>query len=317
MKKLNIVIGVILSIAAIWAIAHSVDWHTLLDQLHQFNVWYLVFLFVFSPSIMFVRTLRWKRIISRHHTVPLSTIFLVNYVGFFLNAVLPAKIGEFARAELLKQKQGISRGYLLGTVFAERLLDSVMLLLFLLFSAFCSPMVMNIVEANKLRITVFLAAFLVILLLIFNRKLGSYLFRFFPKLEHKLVALHDSFLQSMESLGKFSTLSILLIETLGIWVLSAFGYFLIAAAMQISLPFYAYSFLIAIAAFGMIIPSGPGNIGVYHGIIMIALLLFIPGQNEKALSFALISHAMSFSGSLLFGSVSYYLLGVDYSQLRK
>ena len=317
MKKANLLIGVLFSAATIWVISRVVDWSLLLTQILRFDTKYFIFLLFLAPLSMSLRTLRWKIIISSRYTVDFKTLFFANYLGFYLNYILPAKMGEFARAELIKQKKDINRGFMVGTIFSERLFDSAILLGFLCVSAIFSPVVSKIVFANKMNITVFILGVCVALFVITNRVIVQYLLSLLPRLQDRLHNMYENFIQSLEGLRNKISFFWLFLLTLSIWTLSAFGYYLIGAGLHIFLPFYAYSFLIATAAFGMIIPSAPGNIGVYHGIVMIALLQFIPGQTEKALSFAIISHAYNFALSMVFGTISYFILGVDFSKLRK
>jgi uncharacterized protein (TIRG00374 family) len=87
-----------------------------------------------------------------------------------------------------------------------------------------------------------------------------------------------------------------------IWGLTLLSTYSILWGLDVILPVYAYLFIIAAGVFGMVIPSTSGGIGVYHAISTAALLLFrvVP---EKALAFAIISHAFDFFPNIILGII--------------
>jgi uncharacterized membrane protein YbhN (UPF0104 family) len=83
-----------------------------------------------------------------------------------------------------------------------------------------------------------------------------------------------------------------------IWSITLVMFFIIMKDLSISIPFYAYFFIVSAGTFGMIIPSTSANVGVYHAVAMGSLMLFMVPK-EQALSFAIIAHAFDFFPNII------------------
>src|SRR5690606_18342196 len=84
------------------------------------------------PCGSFVRALRghvpvvpWRPDTSRYSRISAVSI------GFMANNILPARIGEFARAYAFSRMEPVGAAAAFGTLVVERLLDGIVLLLFL------------------------------------------------------------------------------------------------------------------------------------------------------------------------------------------
>ncbi len=72
--------------------------------------------------------------------------------------------------------------------------------------------------------------------------------------------------------------------------------------MGVSLPFHAYFFIVAVSSMGMVIPSSPGNIGVYHAIAMGAIMLFMVNK-DTALAIAILANIFDLIPSIILGTL--------------
>jgi uncharacterized membrane protein YbhN (UPF0104 family) len=77
-----------------------------------------------------VRTLRWRLMLTnaahREQVAPnyrSRDLFQILYISWFVNAVVPAKLGDIYRAYMARANYGTSLTRTLGTVFSERVLD--------------------------------------------------------------------------------------------------------------------------------------------------------------------------------------------------
>lgn len=306
---IRIVIGIVFSIFAIYIISKHIDFKQLVITLKLFDLRLIIVLLLFYPTSIYIRCLRWRCLIEQKVDPPNQFLIGAMMVGFFANYFLPAKMGEVLRAELVKQKIGTSRSFILTTVFIERLLDAIVLLIFLLFSALFSKTIKNLMSRNIYNILFLVLVFAFVIFTILNRKLLNFLMSFIPRLSRK----SDSILKNIYLAFGFFKRKIVFAKvfllTVALWLILTLYYIIIAHGLNINLPYYGYLFLISMAAFGMILPASPGNIGVYHGIVMAAILIFIPNENEKALSFAIISHAFDLIPAVLFGFISVQYFG--------
>ena len=79
-----------------------------------------------------IRAERWRILLHPSAQVPLRSAFAYLTIGYFANAVLPARLGDPARAYLAGRSFGISSLVTLGTIVVERVSDALTILLVVL-----------------------------------------------------------------------------------------------------------------------------------------------------------------------------------------
>jgi glycosyltransferase 2 family protein len=72
-----------------------------------------------------LRARRWKIILRPVAAIPYSTVARALVVGYGLNTIMPARLGELARAEYVKMDHGLSRLWTLTSIVVERLFDGL------------------------------------------------------------------------------------------------------------------------------------------------------------------------------------------------
>ena len=125
---LAILLGVIFSLGAIALVFREVNGSEVWEQVRQADERYLIAMLSMYPIAMTVRAYRWRLLL--HSRLAYWRGFHIINVGYFLNAVLPFRIGEFARILLVSREpeQNIGAGLSAGT--GERLFDLLMALFF-------------------------------------------------------------------------------------------------------------------------------------------------------------------------------------------
>ena len=300
-RKITIYFGLILSAAFIILIVKMVDFRGVLAAFKTFNLKYIVLLSLLYLYGMIIRTVRWRLLIAQHKKITPTTVFSALVTGFMVNNVLPAKIGELVRAEYIAREGRLSRGFSLGTVFAERMLDTALVLTFLFGSVIFSKPLIALVRENVWFLVILVSVFGLILLILLSKAIQKHLISFLPskyqKLTHELVertAQSVSFLKRKNLFLKVGALTIL------IWLGVVVGFFLIFLAMGIRLPLYGYFTVVSIGSIGMVIPSTSANIGVYDAVVMSAIMLFMIDK-DTALAVAAIAHAFDIVPSIVLG----------------
>lgn len=302
-------VGIIFSVISIYIISDHVNFKQVIDELKLFSPYLTIFLFLFYPCSIYLRSLRWHCLIQQKSQIPINFLIGANVAGFFTNYILPAKLGEVLRAEIVKQKHGVSRSFVLTTIVAERLLDAMVLLIFLTFSTLFSKTIQNLVDQHIFSILLFLLLISFFILFILNKRLIFFVLKFIPVLNKRSNTIITNVLLALSFFKNRILFIKVFLITITLWSVLTIYYLLISIGLDINLPYYGYFFLISMAAFGMILPAAPGNIGVYDGIVMAAILIFFPSETEKALSFAIISHVIDLIPTILFGIISIQYFG--------
>lgn len=138
MKKKHLIIGIVIILLASYYAFKNVSIEELINALSSVKYIYLLpSVFLVSLAFLF-RAIRWRYLIGSIKEVKTINLFSPLMVGFMAN-ILPARAGEFIRAYLLGKKENVSFSASFATVFVERLLDMLMILIMLagvlLFSA--------------------------------------------------------------------------------------------------------------------------------------------------------------------------------------
>lgn len=120
----------IVSFALLAILVYMSDVNSLIDVLGKANIYLLSFGVVAWIFGNITRSLRWKYLlgklnmdISLKDTIPLFT------AGMFLSNISPAKTGEPIRSLLLKRNKGYSFSKSLPSIFIERLMDLITIIL--------------------------------------------------------------------------------------------------------------------------------------------------------------------------------------------
>jgi uncharacterized protein (TIRG00374 family) len=88
---------------------------------------------------MLLRGLRLKQLVSTEASLTVSTASNIIAVGYATNNILPARLGEFARAGMLAERTGLPYALSLTVTFLERLLDGLTILSLFVLAIFVTP----------------------------------------------------------------------------------------------------------------------------------------------------------------------------------
>ncbi len=305
-RNLAIWIGWAISIAFIaWAVL-KMDLAKVWGALAMADYRWVIPAAVLNIVLLISRGFRWRHFIAPIKQVSFMSSFSAMCIGFMANMVLPARIGEFVRAYVLAKKESIPKSSALATVVIERGFDglSVVVMMLLVFTL-VEPPDANDVFWTSLKIAGVSAS---IFFMIFFT--GLYLFhrrvRFMEWAVERLVGflpgeysvkaqeIIEAFRKGFDSIADWRRILKIVLWCAFIWGAAApFNYF-IFQAFDLDLPISA-SFLVLLSQIlGVMVPSAPGFIGVYHA-ATIAGLVFYGVDSELALSVALVLHIIMFT----------------------
>jgi uncharacterized membrane protein YbhN (UPF0104 family) len=72
-----------------------------------------------------VRVVRWRMLLSSSKLLTFGQVGQALIVGYAVNNVLPARLGELFRADFLRRRFDVSRSAALGSIIVERLMDGM------------------------------------------------------------------------------------------------------------------------------------------------------------------------------------------------
>jgi len=108
----------------------GISWSDTWDHIRHADPRLYVLALVMFAGSMVTRGVRWRLLLRNAGESHCGTfsLFEIIFASFFVNCVIPAKMGDVYRAFLVRQRENIAASTALGTIIAERLLDLLVLM---------------------------------------------------------------------------------------------------------------------------------------------------------------------------------------------
>lgn len=319
---LKVLIGLLLTVAGLWLAFRDVNLQQIFDIVRQVKIpWLAVFGFLTLFQI-FVRGLRWHYLSCHHKKMPVYSLYKISTIGFALNSILPLRIGEFARAVLLKKKHDVSFSFGFSTIVVERVYDFLVILIlftplllrleippdfemhfenYVISAQLIQTLVRNVAYMTSLGLVV-LVAFQFSLF----QNMGLYILdivgKVLPRVFYqKLRTMYLHLVHGFQSFKNAKNVLITLLLSFLVWLIIGLSFYTASLAIpQISLNYIQSLFTSLMICFGIMIPSAPGYWGLFELAGKFALVLL--GFNEDiALSYTLVVHFVQMLFIVFFG----------------
>jgi hypothetical protein len=220
-------------------------------------VWVAAAMLIYAANLT-VRAWRWQLILRPVAAIPYPIVARALLVGYGLNAVLPARLGELFRAEFFKKTFGLSRVWGLTSIVIERLFDGIAvvccLAVGLLLATAAKPnagLLINVLVTGGVLFGAVLLAALCLSGSMMSRIVGR-----FPGLSAQMAMVQ----QGLEILRTWRTLEVVGI-TLIIYVPDALCLWFLVKAVGLTLGFSDTLVLLGAASLSTLVPSGPAFLG--------------------------------------------------------
>ena len=262
----------------------------------------------------YIITWRWYYLLRPVKDVPPARLFPLVIVGYMGNNVYPFRVGEVIRAYLLNRREDAPIPATLTTILVERVFDGLTMLVFiftaLLFVEFDAPGI----KSGILALTVvFVAALLVFFALALRPALARRLYtailtRVAPApVGERLIALADNLLDGLATLRSPRALALTFAASLLSWTVEASTYWIVLRAFPFEASFFVVLLMVGLGNLATILPTTPGYVGTFHGVVVLVLQAFAVPQVDAA-AYAVIMHAVIWLPVTLAGVL--YLLGM-------
>jgi len=325
-KKLWIGLGI--SLFFLFLLFRKIDFHKLLAAFREMDYRYLWPALLFTFVSYFFRAVRWYFLLLPIKKTRLKNLFPATMIGYMANNILPARLGEFVRAYVLGEKEGIAMSAVFASLVIDRLFDGFTVLLILLFTFFTvklppgmESVQHGLVVGGYITLTIY---FVVIAFLFILKKrtlqtinlIGRLLKPFPARVSGKVIPLLGSFIEGVRISSRPAELFALLLSSLVIWAFAIWPVDLMLRSFGIILPITASMFIMVFLVFAVMVPASPGYVGTYHAACVYGLMAFNI-QKEKALSIALIIHGINFFPVIILGLYYLWHDNVSLAEMRK
>lgn len=304
-RIIQITLGLLFTAGGLWFFFKGVDTTLLWHELCRINPVILLLCMMLNVAVIVLRAVRWNIFLPVRDGVSRRNLFDITAIGFMVNNVLPARIGEAVRVVLLWKRNRFALSVSIASIVVERLVDMAFYAgLFLL-----SLRVLDIqndqnsmIQAGAITVQWGLGAVTAGIILLFAG------YAFFPKGAASLskricTVLPKRFAGRVENLGEDVLLTMGWLRTpRQLWLVVALSLIisLCYSSMFVLLvgSFSSFGFLHGLfaqgcAAMGAMIPLAPGYVGTLHAVVFEGLrALQIAPDHARAVT--ILYHAIGY-----------------------
>ena len=317
---LSIALGILL--VGIWL--YVVDVGEMLNVFQKVKISLIFPLIIFFIIMYFLRSLRWKIILSPVEHVTVLESFYLCMTNYFINFLIPVHAGELAKSILLKKIKGTPVSKSLPSVYIDKATDLLPILLLLIMAPFLKSRLSSIGYLVS-GISLFILLLFVFLLIFIVYKKNTALiwieriFFFLP--DTFKIKLRNFLVHFIEGLSSISRLSNRLLEITGLTILAVIincffmWLFFYSFGINLSMITVLVGYLLLNASF--ILPAPPGFSGSLE-LTFVFIFTYLFGYDKNLVSaVAASSHVLIAILFGLFGLSSMALIGTKLSTILK
>ncbi len=278
----------------------------------------------------FCRAWRWNNLLRPIGVnLPPARLLAISSVGFMAILALPARLGEFVRPALIRKKGEVSAVAALGTVAVERIIDGLLVSLFVFGALFAirspeSPTWM--MPTAYAALGIFSAAMIFLAFAIrWPEKTVRFcttasLIRSMSKgvadtIEEILLKLISGFLVLKDK----RNLIVFVIWSVVYWSANGMSLWVLAQGFGLDLSILGAFATMGVVAVGISLPNAPGLVGQYQYFTLIALALYLDFGNAEieaaAFVFAVALHGIQVIWYISIGALSLASKHVSFAEV--
>ena len=288
--------------------------------------------------VQLCRALRWNNLLAPLGVrIPNLELLAMSSVGFMAILALPARLGELVRPGLLRKRGDLSASAALGTVAVERVVDGLLVSLFVFGALFAlrgpdAPSWM--MPTAYVALAVFVAALVFVIFALqrpeatvgFCMKL-SLLPRLAPRIarviEEKLLAMVRAFVVIKDA----RNMTIFVVWSTLYWTANGLGVYVLARGFGLDLSLVGAFATMGVCAVGIMLPNSPGLMGQFQYFTLLGVGLYLgfdprldaAGQPQvyfTAYAFANMHYLLQVSWYVLCGALGIASPYVSFRDLR-
>lgn len=303
-------VGIIL----FWLVYRKQDFSQIWIELKQARWGWLIFSMILGILSHISRVIRWKLMIEPLGYKARGTILFFSVMIMYLTNLAIPRSGEVVRCATTSKYEKIPFSSLLGTVVTERIIDMLMMIIFLILAIVIqfsylfrfwkqNPQLHDILFVLSkylpfLIISAIIGIAFIVILITYRKKLKT------TKLFGKFYQILENFGQGIISVLHMKKKWQFIAHSIFIWTMYFLMMYVIFFAFDFTenIPLMAGFVIFVMSTLGMVFPS-PGGMGSWDFMTIEGLKLYGIAQNNAAI-YALITHASQIFLLISFGLLS-------------
>lgn len=307
-KYLRLVIGLLITILAMWLSFRELEWKTLRETFSGIRFFWVGAVMVNTMVTVYVLGLRWRILMDSTIKMPLYYMFQLNTISQYLNIIIPGRFGELAKAWLPARRYDVSGSYVLGTIVIEKMFDSfTWLALWVTVPAFFA--IRDKLRGYTIALVISGIVVLALVFVVWKRELVRKWFyafaRWLPEkmnIRQRILNFLDRGMDAFIQLKNPKTILLMAFYSVVIIMLSTLSNFLLFFAFGFQLSFFQALIILLLVQVGSAPPSLPGKLGVFEYMVILGLSLSAIGKAE-AMGYAIMLHIVSYLPKIILGFI--------------
>jgi len=259
-------------------------------------------------------------------------MFAGNAIGFTVTNSFPGRLGEIVKPLYLAQREGMRKGFVMGTIIVERIFDIFAMCFLLGVFLLARPLYASIFHVNpeaassllfwgKAGVAIATALLFFCLLLYFFKKRTLRVVSLFLKplpasWTKRLLTLADEFIDGLKFFHSVGNVVVFAMMSLVVWLGIVFYYWLLFFAFHVPMPFFALVPYVFLTMVGASIPT-PGMVGGFDYFSKLGMTSLYHMDANLAVSMTIVIHAVQIIVTCLIGYAILCKEGLSLFQLKK
>ena len=312
-------IGLLISAVALYMAFRSANPTEMIGAFNSLRYEYVILSLIVVIISDVMRGMRWSMLMQGR--ISLRDGFWLFNVGYLFNNVLPARLGEFARAILGGRRPEVTFTSALSSIVVERLFDLISVVILLCVGLVALPLPDWATTGGVTAGSGALAG--VVVLAITARypepalKVGVWMLALVPGISHeKAHAFLSPFVEGLGAVSDLRSFAIGFGMSLACWAVSGLSSWLLMLSFWTNVPIPVAAFVLGATGLGVAIPAAPASVGTFQAAV-IAACVAAGYDLSTSQSFSIALHLSSFVPTCLLGFAGLLREGVSFGQVAQ
>jgi uncharacterized protein (TIRG00374 family) len=318
-QRLQVWVGIACSILCLLAIFLLINPREIWSALISARLDYLLLSALGILGFLFIRAIRWRFMLK--NSIPYADVFHVQNIGYMLTFILPLRLGDLARAVLIGNIPPVTFPQGLSTMLVERVLDLLFIVTLLPFTLSAVPFIPpELQRAVQVTGVLGLVAIGILVVAANQRKLALRITEIiarrisFLNVENWVKRI-DELLSGLNSLTSLKDGAYLIFLSILVWIPIIFAYYMGMRSVHLEPTWVSAGFVVCAAAFSVAAPSSPGQVGIFHAGVILALSTILGEPEEAAAGFAFLYHGLNMVTVIVLGLIGVWRTGNAFANI--
>jgi uncharacterized protein (TIRG00374 family) len=294
-------LSILIPLVLLLLVARNVDWGTALATIRNSNPLLVLAALAVYYATFPIRARRWARLLREGGlAIRGRDLIEILMLGWFVNCLAPAKLGDLYRSYLVKQRFNVSLSRTVGVVVAERLLDIFVVFALFLIGGYIAFGRTVLPDLRLVYLSAAVLAALIGLAFVGVYFVAPRVARFFPGEVRRIGRLfREGVVHSFRALPEAGP------ETVVIWLAEAARLAFVLAALGLELPISGVIFVAVASSLLTTVPLTPAGFGFVELAVVYVLTAGFGLATHDAIAVAVLDRLVSVFSVIVIGGVIY------------